>query len=855
MSVLGIDLGTANCVLATVGRGAVTVVRNEISERLTPSLVTFTNKERLIGEAALSQLKSNYKTTCRGFKNLLGRSFSNSELQLEHEHALAPLVEGLNGTVGYQVSYKGENRVVSAIAATAALLCRLKSIAEKTTGVSAVDIVIACPGWFTDANRRALLAATEIAGLNCRRIMSEHTATALDYGIYRSRDFEESTPHRVAFVAVGHANSSVSIVEFVKGSLKILSEVSYRDLGGRDMDAAIARHFANIFEKQHNMQPMKHLKSKLKLEDQASRIKKVLSANADAQFHVECLMEDYDCDGFITRGEFEEICKENIIPKFHKLLNEAVQMSGVTLEDIHAVEVVGGCTRIPWLQNSVSNFFNKAPSKTLSSDECVARGCALQAAMCSSAYRVREFSCWERIFHSIAVAWEGSSSSPSIKNNFNNDEAHMDADNDKRLNQNNKNLSNGTTNENMKSVIVIESGTVSNVVKKLLFERAGSFEVCAFYTEQNKLLPGTPTQLGKCRILLPESPDGALKTVAVRCKLNFHGLFKFDKAELIETEEVEEIVTEKQPKVASDTQKENTDTQMAGSNDNEINSNQNNKTANKNNESMEDVQVRRKAKRTKKTELQIVVTENPINLTTKQIVDLKEEEISMGHDDRVLAETKERMNELEAYIYSMRDKLAGNLQPFVKSEESNNFLKVLEEAEEWLYDNVDAQKSTFVQKLNELQAYGFPIVKRYENYERKKDCINNAFNCIQHQRIFASNPDEKFSHISNEEKQHIINEANMFEHWINDMINKEKSIPLYEDNVAFTAEMVNEKVEALCNLTNKIMLKAKPTPSATTNQQSCSEKQYAENRANENNEEFSNANNCNNDINCDDNPN
>lgn len=167
----------------------------------------FTNKERLIGEEAQTQLRSNYRNTCRYIKQLLGCSHATSEdIAMEREFALAELSVGSGpeeGMVGYSVQYKGQNRFFTATRVMAALLTKLKTIAEKATQAPVYDVVISVPGWFTDKARQAMLDAASVAGLRCLRTMNEHAAVALDYGIYRSNTFDAERPSRVTFVGMG----------------------------------------------------------------------------------------------------------------------------------------------------------------------------------------------------------------------------------------------------------------------------------------------------------------------------------------------------------------------------------------------------------------------------------------------------------------------------------------------------------------------------------------------------------------------------------------------------------------------------------------------------------------------------
>eukprot|EP00820_Chromera_velia_P004089 Cvel_17255.t1-p1 / transcript=Cvel_17255.t1 / gene=Cvel_17255 / organism=Chromera_velia_CCMP2878 / gene_product=Heat shock protein 88, putative / transcript_product=Heat shock protein 88, putative / location=Cvel_scaffold1367:1-1962(-) / protein_length=150 / sequence_SO=supercontig / SO=protein_coding / is_pseudo=false len=150
MSVIGIDVGTSHCVVATIAKNAVQVVRNDLSERLTPSLVGFTDKDRLIGDQALSQIKSNFKNTCRNMKALIGKKFDQATVDQHAPFALSPLVEAEDGSIGFKVTYQGEERIFSASRVTAMLLTKIKQMAEKWLNGPVKDCVISCPGFYDD---------------------------------------------------------------------------------------------------------------------------------------------------------------------------------------------------------------------------------------------------------------------------------------------------------------------------------------------------------------------------------------------------------------------------------------------------------------------------------------------------------------------------------------------------------------------------------------------------------------------------------------------------------------------------------------------------------------------------------
>merc|ERR1719433_1102993 len=204
---------------------------------------------------------------------------------------------------------------------------KLKEVTEKWTQAKVADCVIGVPAYFSDVHRQAVLDAAKVAGVSVLRLMNEHTATALAYGIYRSNDFDAEKPTTTAFCTMGVSLFSVSIVQFVKGKLSVVAERSDK-VGGRDMDECLMREFAAQFKKKVGCDPLSNKKATFKLEDAVAKTKKILSANYEAGCTVECLMEDEDFSSNITRDTFLEMCKP-MMAKVQKVLDDAISAAGV----------------------------------------------------------------------------------------------------------------------------------------------------------------------------------------------------------------------------------------------------------------------------------------------------------------------------------------------------------------------------------------------------------------------------------------------------------------------------------------------------------------------------------------------
>jgi heat shock protein 4 len=215
--------------------------------------VGFGPKSRYLGEAAKTQEVSNLKNTVGSLTRLVGRTLNDPDVQIEQEYLSAPLVD-INGQVGAEVTYLGKKERFTATQLAAMFLTKARETASKELKLPVNDMVIAVPAWFTDAQRRGLLDAAEIAGLKVLRLINETTATALGYGITKvDLPTAEEKPRRVAFVDIGHSNYTCSICEFKKGELKVVSTAYDRHFGGRNFDKAIIDHFRKEFKEKNKI--------------------------------------------------------------------------------------------------------------------------------------------------------------------------------------------------------------------------------------------------------------------------------------------------------------------------------------------------------------------------------------------------------------------------------------------------------------------------------------------------------------------------------------------------------------------------------------------------------------------------
>lgn len=389
MSVVGFDIGNESCLVAVARQRGIDVILNDESKRETPAVVCFGEKQRFIGTAGASSSIMNPKNSISQIKRLIGRKFSDPEVQRDIKMFPFEVKEGPDGFPLIHAKYLGVEKDFTPTQILGMILSDLKGIAEKNLKSVVVDCCIGIPVYFTDLQRRAVLDAASIAGLNPLRLFHETTATALAYGIYKT-DLPEDNQVNVAFVDVGHASMQVCIAGYKKGQLKVLGHAFDRCLGGRDFDEVIFQHFAAKFREEYRIDVSQNARASFRLRTACEKLKKMLSANPEAPLNIECLMDDKDVRGFLKRDELEQI-SVGILHRVRAPLERVLADTGLLVENIHSVEVVGSGSRVPFIIKILTDFFGKEPRRTMNASECVSRGCALQCAILSPTFKVRDF--------------------------------------------------------------------------------------------------------------------------------------------------------------------------------------------------------------------------------------------------------------------------------------------------------------------------------------------------------------------------------------------------------------------------------------------------------------------------------
>ncbi|XP_074275972.1 heat shock 70 kDa protein 14-like [Silene latifolia] len=791
MSVVGFDFGNQSCVVAVARQRGIDVVLNDESNRETPAIVSFGEKQRFVGTAGAASALMNPKNTISQIKRLIGRPFSDPELQRDIQTVPFTVTEGADGFPLIHARYLGETKTFTPTQVLGMLLSNLKGIAEKNLNAAVVDCCIGIPVYFTDLQRRAILDAATIAGLHPLRLIHETTATALAYGIYKT-DLPENDPINIAFVDVGHSSLQVCIAALKKGQLKILAHSFDRSLGGRDFDEVLFQHFAAKFKEEYKIDVYQNARACLRLRAGCEKLKKVLSANPVAPLNIECLMDEKDVRGVIKREEFEEISIP-ILERVKKPLEKALAEAGLSTEEIHTVEVVGSGSRVPAVIKIMTEFFGKEPRRTMNASECVAKGCALECAILSPTFRVKEFQVNESFPFSISMSWKN----PAVGGQ------------------------NGAT-EGQNSTVVIPKGTPIPCLKAVTITRTGTLAVDLQYADVSELQ--APPQISTYTIGPVQSPKGDSAKLKVRVRLNLHGIVSVDSATLLEEEEIDVPVVKDAAKMETDSPNDGvppeSDVTMQdakGETPAAENGVPESGEASAPEVEQKPVQMDTDAKTdaSKKKLKKITVPVSEIvhgGLSKGDVEKAVEKEFEMALQDRVMEETKDRKNAVEAYVYDMRNKLNDKYYEFVTPSEKDEFIATLQEVEDWLYeDGEDEIKSVYTAKLDELKKKGNPVEERYKEHMERGGAVQQLVYCINSFKEAAMSADPKFEHIELPETQKVINACVEAEAWLREKQQQQDTLPKHATPVLRTADVL-KKADEVNRLCRPIMTKPKPTP-------------------------------------------
>lgn len=369
--IIGIDLGTTNSAFAYMLAGKPEVIANAEGNRTTPSVVAINKKgERLVGQVAQRQRVTNAKDTIYGVKRLIGRKFSDAEVQKDHDIMPYEIVKKGDG-----VAVKLGDKEYTPEEVSAMILSKIKADAEAFLGEPVTEAVITVPAYFDDSQRQATKDAGKIAGLEVKRIINEPTAAALAYGLESKKD------EKIAVFDLGGGTFDVSILELGDGVFEVRSTNGDTHLGGEDFDNRIVNHFLDVFKNEEGVDLKNDKAAMQRLKDEAEKAKKELSTTTEYEVNLPFITADADgpkhFEYKLTRAKLEELVKD-LIDRLAEPVEKALKDADVKASDIDEVVLVGGMTRMPAVVEKVKSIFGKDPLKGVNPDEVVAVGAAIQ---------------------------------------------------------------------------------------------------------------------------------------------------------------------------------------------------------------------------------------------------------------------------------------------------------------------------------------------------------------------------------------------------------------------------------------------------------------------------------------------
>lgn len=375
---IGIDLGTTYSCIAHYSNGQVKIIENEQKFKLTPSVVAFTSSKRLIGDAAKSHGSQDPTNTVFDVKRLIGRMFSDREVQIDCKNFPFTVIDMMGKPV-VKVKFKGEEKNFTPEEISSMILARMKETAERYLRVDVVDAVVTVPAYFNNSQRQSTIDAAKIAGMNVLRIINEPAAAAIAYGFDKKAVGEK----KILIIDLGGGTFDVSLLTIKDKIFSVHATAGNSHLGGEDFDHRLVKYFSAKFKKKHNKDIFTDPISLRRLRSACERAKRILSYHESASIAIESLYQGIPFYATISRAKFDDIC-EDLFKSILDPVKQVLERSNINKSSVDEIVLVGGSTSIPKVRHILSKYFNgKNLNTTIDPGEAVAYGAAVQAAILS----------------------------------------------------------------------------------------------------------------------------------------------------------------------------------------------------------------------------------------------------------------------------------------------------------------------------------------------------------------------------------------------------------------------------------------------------------------------------------------
>ncbi|KAK9685044.1 hypothetical protein RND81_10G251200 [Saponaria officinalis] len=813
-AVMSIDLGSEWLKVAVVnlkpGQIPISVAINEMSKRKSPNLIAFHSGARLIGEEAAGLVARYPQKVYSQLRDLISKPYEYTNTFIQSYYLPYQIVQDPRGVAAIKVD---DDQVYTLEEMLSMLFHYALDLAEFHAKLKVVDAVVTVPPYFGQAERKAVLQAAQLGGVNVLSLINEHAGAAVQYGI--DKKFGNDSKY-VVFYDMGASTTYAALVHFsaydTKEYGKTLSANQFQvrdvrwnsELGGQDMELRLVEYFADEFNKQmgNGVDVRKFPKAMAKLKKQVKRTKEILSANTVAPISVESIHDDRDFRSSISREKFEELC-EDIWEKALIPLKEVFQSSGLKADDVYAVELIGGATRVPKLQAKLQEFLGrKELDRHLDADEAIVLGAALHAANISDGIKLnRKLGMIDGSTYGYIMELDGAG---LVKD------------------------------ETTKQVLVPRMKKVpSKMFRSIMHNK--DFEVSLSYENRDLLPPGvsTPVFVQYAITGLANATERySTRNLSAPIKTNLHfslsrsGVLTLDRAEaVIEISEWIEI-PKKNLTMENSTAPVNISLEASGS----ANVSAENGTGDSSEESNNDVPTDSVAKqegipevtekKLKKRTFRVPLKVNEktsgksLSLSEESLSDAKRRLVELNKKDADRRRTAELKNNLEGYIYSTREKIesSGEMEQVLTNEERQSFTVKLEEVQDWLYmDGEDASAGEFEERLNMLKSVGDPIFFRLDELSARPAAVEVAKGYLSEIAEIIRGWETNKSWIPKEKIDEILSQADKFRKWLDDKQAEQDKIPTTSVPV-YTSEEVYEKLadlQAKVAIVNRI---PKPKP-------------------------------------------
>ncbi|XP_034887863.1 heat shock 70 kDa protein 17 [Populus alba] len=816
-AVSSIDLGSDWLKVAVVnlkpGQTPISVAINEMSKRKTPALVAFQSGTRLLGEEAAGITARYPDKVYSHLRDMLGKTYDQVKEFLDAMYLPFDVVEDSRGAVAFRVEDESGNVGLYSVEELLGMILGFAGdLAEFHSKVVVKDTVVSVPAYFGQAERRALVQAAQLAGINVLALINEHSGAALQYGI--DKDFSNGSRY-VVFYDMGASSTYAALVYFSAynakefGKTVSVNQFQVKDvrwdpeLGGRSMESRLVEFFADEFNKQvgSGIDVRKSPKAMAKLKKQVKRTKEILSANTMAPISVESLYDDRDFRSSITREKFEELCGDlwdrSLVP-----IKEVLKHSGLKVDEIYAVELIGGATRVPKLQAKLQEFLGKNElDKHLDADEAIVLGSSLHAANLSDGIKLnRKLGMVDGSSYGLVVELDGS-----------------DLQKD----------------ESTRQLLVPRMKKLPSKMFRSIIHKK-DFEVSLAY--ESDLLPPTVTSPIFAQYAVSGLTDASEKyssrNLSSPIKANLHfslsksGILSLDRADaVIEISEWVEVpkknltvenTTTTSPNITLESDTKNT------TEESDVNLNSDGVTDNSSNNNVEGpsttepVTEKKLKKRTFRVPLKIVEkTVGPGMPPSKEyLAEAKRKLEELNKKDAERRRTAELKNNLEGYIYSTKEKLetSEEFEKISTADERKSFIEKLDEVQEWLYtDGEDATAKEFEERLDSLKAIGDPIFFRYKELSARPKSIELARKYPGELQQIVKGWETKKPWLPKDRVDEVVGDADKLKSWLDKKEAEQKKASGFSTPV-FTSEEVYLKVFSLQEKVASVNRIPKPKP-------------------------------------------